>query len=270
MEEKKCIIVRCLGNIYGGKVYNGKSRTPNNEEFLMKNQPVIFWGDWSDKSFALAAAEDKPVLLYIEAGWCYWSRHMEKENFSDPTIAQLINEYFIPLRIDTDERPDLNLRYNMGGWPSLVVLTPDGEVITGSTFLNKKDCKKFLIQCHLLYRNQKEEIQKRLQQVKEKARQHSGGTTDTITFPLDSIPQVVKFLEKDYDALYGGFSRAPKFPHYEAIELSLLSFYRNGDSKIKEILTCTLDRMCEGGLFDREEGGFFRYAQKQDWTSPHY
>jgi len=236
----------------------------------MKNQSAISWGDWSDKFFALAVAEDKPILLYIEAGWCYWSRQMENENFSDPDIAQLINEYFIPLRIDTDDRPDLNLRYNMGGWPSLAVLTPAGEVITGSTFLNKKDFKKFLVQCHLLYRNQKEEIQKRLQQVKEKGRQHIGGGSDTITIPPDIIPQVLKFLEKDYDAVYGGFGRKPKFPHYEAIELASLAFYLHGDLKIKEILTCTLDRMSEGGLFDREEGGFFRYAQKQDWTAPHY
>jgi len=238
----------------------------------MKKPPdnKISWHLWSNTAFTSAEAEDKPIFLYLQASWCQWCRRMESESLTDPQISLLISRYFIPIRVDTDNRPDLNLRYNMGGWPSIAVLTPEGEVITGGTFLTNEDLKKLLAHCILLYQRQKDEIQDRLKQVKKKVNRHIGEGAGKTSISPDILQKTLEFLEKDFDPVYGGFGRAPKFPHYEAIEVCLLAARLYHDPKMEEILTRTLDGMVEGELFDQEEGGFFRYAQNRDWSAPQY
>ncbi|MEW6381083.1 MAG: DUF255 domain-containing protein [bacterium] len=229
----------------------------------------ISWQAWSNDLFAQAKSEDKPVFLYLQAPWCQWCRRLESESLTDPQICLLINRYFIPLRVDSDERPDINLRYTMGGWPSIAILTPDGEIITGGTFLNREDLKKLLTHCLLLYREHRKELRSRLRQAKKRASHHVGDrTTEETGLSLDIVHKVLEFLSADFDPIYGGFGREPKFPHYEAIELALCAARLFSDSTMEEIATRTLDGMAEGELFDREEGGFFRLAQKRDWSAP--
>ena len=230
----------------------------------------ITWHSWSNTVFTKAEAEGKLIFLYLQASWCQWCRRMESESLTDPQISLLINRYFISLRIDTDSRPDLNLRYNMGGWPSIAILTPKGEVITGGTFLNKEDLKKLLAHCIFLYQSQKKELQDRLRQAKKKVIHHIGEGAENAAISPGILSKTLEFLETDFDPIYGGFGRAPKFPHYEAIELSLLATHLYHDPRMKEILIRTLNGMVEGELFDQEEGGFFRYAQNRDWSAPQY
>ncbi|MEW5800819.1 MAG: DUF255 domain-containing protein [bacterium] len=231
----------------------------------------IVWQEWSSALFSYAKAKDKLIFLYLQAPWCQWCRRLESESLTDPEVSLLISRYFIPLQVDTDVRPDLNLRYTMGGWPSIVVLTPEGEVITGGTFLSKENLKKLLAHCLFLYRSRKKELRERLKQVKEKSNHHHiGEGGENLSLPPDILQRTIEFLKADFDPVYGGFGRTPKFPHYEAIELSLLATRLFHDPDMEEILTRTLDGMVEGELFDQEEGGFFRCSQNRDWSSPQY
>jgi uncharacterized protein YyaL (SSP411 family) len=230
----------------------------------------ITWHPWSNSVFTEAESEGKLIFLYLQASWCQWCRRMESESLTDPQISLLIDRYFISLRIDTDSRPDLNLRYNMGGWPSIAILTSEGDVITGGTFLNKEELKKLLAHCIFLYQSQKKELQDRLRQAKKKVSHHIGEGAENAAISPAILQKTLEFLETDFDPLYGGFGRAPKFPHYEAIELSLLATHLYHDPRMKEILIRTLNGMVEGELFDQEEGGFFRYARNRDWSAPQY
>ena len=229
----------------------------------------ILWQEWTDKTFSVAISKNKLIFLYIKAEWSHLCKEIEEE-FCDPGIINLIKTLFIPICVDSDERPDINFRFNRGGWPSLVILTPEGEIITGSTFLDNEDLKKFLIHCHYLYQSKSKEIQRRLDRKKKKAPQNKDQNEQEETNPSEIISQILYFLKNNFDPVYGGFGGKPKYPHHEAIELALLVVYFSKDPEIEEIVKQTLDRMAQGEIFDWEEGGFFRYSQGRDWSKPQY
>lgn len=237
----------------------------------MNSHSNIEWIEWSNKVFEKAVVDNKPILLYLRAGWCSWCHQMEREALADPKVMHIINSFFIPVLVNTDERPDINLRYTMGGWPSVVILTAGGKVIAGSTYISREDLWKALSHCLHLYHHQREEVENRLRSIEEKTKPRIGTRNEHTTVPFDAVQQSLEFLKNDFDPLYGGFGREPKFPPYEAIDLAILAFSLGHPSDlIEKMLTCTLDRMSEGRIFDKEEGGFFRYAQRQDWSEPHY
>jgi len=228
----------------------------------------IRWREWSTQAFQEAAREDKPVLLSLSAVWCHWCHVMDETSYSDPEVIRLINESFIPIRVDNDRRPDINARYNMGGWPSTAFLSPEGELLTGATYVPPEQMRQMLAQVVDLYRSQRQEIAEKVRQVQEQRRGGkplpAGPLTEGIVH--DILEQVVRA----YDPIHGGFGSAPKFPNTEAVHLLIQAYRLRGDRVLLEMARKTLEAMARGGLFDQEWGGFFRYSTTADWGVPHF
>ena len=132
----------------------------------------IAWREWSDSAFAEAREQDKPILLGISAVWCHWCHVMDETSYSDPVVIQLVNERFIPIRVDNDQRPDVNRRYNLGGWPTTAFLTPDGELLTCGTYVPPEQMRAYLIQVSEAYRQAKPDILQKIAVVNARAQRY--------------------------------------------------------------------------------------------------
>jgi hypothetical protein len=228
----------------------------------------IRWEAWGEAAFERARREDKPILLSISAVWCHWCHVMDHTTYGVAAIAQKIHENYVPVRVDNDVRPDVNARYNMGGWPTTAFLTPDGITITGATYLPPDQMTNVLDEIQRFYRTNKDEIAARGEQLRGRARTYEPARNADIT---EAMPQhVVAQLAHAYDPLYGGFGEAPKFPQPEALEALLLEHRVTGAAEPLEMVRNTLAHMAAGGTYDHEEGGFFRYSTTRDWSVPHF
>jgi uncharacterized protein YyaL (SSP411 family) len=231
----------------------------------------IDWNEWGPAAFERAQREDKPLLLGISAVWCHWCHVMDETSYSDQDVIRLINERFVAVRVDNDVRPDINARYNMGGWPTTAFLTPTGEVMAGMTYVPPDQMRDVLNQVSTYYGENKESIQQKIAELManranaERSVSDAGGDLsdqilrDTLNSAIDA-----------YDPVYGGFGTEPKFPHTDAIDLLLHAYLRFGDRDALHMARKTLDYMTRGGTYDQEWGGFYRYSTKRDWSVPHY
>jgi uncharacterized protein YyaL (SSP411 family) len=241
---------------------------------------LLNWQEWGDEAFEKARREDKPILLSISGSWCHWCHVMDDTTYSDREIAGIINKNYIPIRVDTDRRPDINARYNLGGWPTTAFLTPEGDIITGGTYMPPDRMLEALESVYHLYR-------KDPAGVKREARERSGIKAERSKRPpkretevraegreTETFADLLGFassqLQKSYDPQYGGFGNFPKFPMVEALELAQIAYLYQGDREWKNIFTHTLRSMYEGGIYDPVEGGFSRYSTTRDWSLPHY
>lgn len=224
----------------------------------------IRWMAWDDAAFVRAAAEDKPILLSISAVWCHWCHVMDETTYSDPEVIATINERFVPVRVDNDRRPDVNARYNMGGWPTTAFLTPAGRTLTGATYLPPAQMHRALTEIARFYRERKNE----LDGLPDVAHNASGASETS----LDDSPIVLlrEELERSYDATFGGFGSEPKFPQPEALEFLLTLWRATGDRQLYEMVAGTMRGASQGGTYDHLEGGFFRYSTTRDWSVPHF
>src|SRR5579875_2547188 len=232
----------------------------------------IAWRPWEAATFAQAQAEDKPILLAISAVWCHWCHVMDETSYSDPEVIETINERFIPIRVDNDRRPDVNARYNMGGWPTTAILTPEGDPITGGTYIPPSQLKRTLDQVAELYKTHKAEIAERIKQLEPKAAPPPGSVGD---LHPNMVARVVEEIADGFDPEYGGFGYEPKFPQTDALELLLLEYRRSRalgspDERLYNMLAKTALGMARGGMYDHVEGGFFRYSTTRDWSVPHF
>ena len=224
-------------------------------KYTNKNQ--IRWLDWSNSAFDKAKKENKLVLLSISAVWCHWCHNLDKETYSHPAVVKKINSEFVPVRVDTDVRPDINDRYNLGGWPSVAVLRHDGSLVSGVLYEPPEKFLAFIEHSKELAKMPPEKVTaemlpQRMQDVRA------------------ALEQFKRNVEAAFDPLYGGFGFAPKFPHQEVL-LFLLEYYsKSKDKKVGEMLKKTLHGMLAGEFSDKESGGFFRYATQQNWTIPHF
>ncbi len=209
----------------------------------------IAWLPWGPAVFARAQAERKPVLLSIGATWCHWCHVQERTVFADPAIAEKVGALTVPVRIDTDHRPDINERYNQGGWPTTVFLTPEGAPITGGTYIPPEEFTELLDQLALLYSTLASPEPVRLPEP------ISGALEPRI------VSWVAEKLELGFDPEFGGWGFGQKFPMAEALRFLL----ERGQAALAL-------KTAEGmqGLFDKEAGGFYRYAVERNWTVPHY
>ncbi len=228
----------------------------------------INWRDWEPAAFAQAREVDKPILLSISAVWCHWCHVMDETAYSETGVIDLINREYIPIRVDNDLRPDVNNRYNMGGWPTTAFLTPEGDVLTGATYLPADQMLGALTRVLSFYRTQRPEI---ASQVLEN-RQRSAGVLAASAGSLQPglVDTVLAATENSYDATYGGFGSAPKFPQAEAISLLAEQSVLRGEPRLMEMARFTLSQMAGGGTYDHVEKGFFRYSTTQDWSVPHF
>lgn len=231
----------------------------------------IQWNDWTAETFARAQREDKVVLLSVSATWCHGCRVMERTTFADEEVARLINDNFIAVRVDTDRRPDINDRYNMGGWPSTVFLTPDGNIIWGATYIPPNDMRQLLLQFKTGYQRYKQKIFDEIKARDEKTRKFEiAPTRGKAELNIELFRRSVNGIILTFDPIYGGFGRAPKFPMVASIEVMMQAFYETGGEDFLQVIVKTLDAMGDLGMYDHYEGGFFRYASDENWSAPHY
>jgi len=193
---------------------------------------------------------------------------MDETTYSNQGVIELINKEYLPIRVDNDLRPDINQRYNMGGWPTTAFLTSTGDILTGATYLPPEQMTGALGRVASYYRTHGPEIATQVLESRKRAGSigaRSAGELDAAL--VDSILQAVR---SSYDAEFGGFGVAPKFPQTEAILLLLEQALLRGDGDLRQMAVRTLEHMSSGGTYDHVEGGFFRYSTTQDWSVPHF
>jgi uncharacterized protein len=257
---------------------------------------VIAWQPWSAAAFARARAERKAVLLSIGASWCHWCHEMDRTSYADPGIAALINERFVAVRVDADERPDISERYNLGGWPTTAFLTPDGEILAGGTFVPLDQMGSVLSRVSEEFAGLTAPA-KAAASPPEPSRRWKAGTTDPVAAGLkagttDPVAAGLKAgttnsgvagltagttdsgltdaVFASFDPMHGGFGIEPKFPLSAPVQLALDLWQTTQDTTYHDIAMGTLDAMGWGGLYDDVDGGFFRYATTRDWQLPHF
>ncbi|MCE2405691.1 MAG: thioredoxin domain-containing protein [Dehalococcoidia bacterium] len=230
----------------------------------------IHWQEWSAAAFDLARLEDKPVLLSISAVWCHWCHVMDEKALSDPDVMGLANGSYVPVRVDSDQRPDVNARYNMGGWPTVALLTPEGDVIAGYTYMDSSRLRTALERGAAAWTRDRQTLLDRSLKARDRLAKQAAAATITEEPDASIVDEVVEAVTAGYDAEHGGFGTQPKFPAVPALDLLLHSYLVTGSGARLEMVQRTLDGMAEGGLYDVEEGGFFRYSTSRDWSAPHY
>jgi uncharacterized protein len=231
----------------------------------------IRWRPWGRPAFDEAKEQAKPVLLAISAVWCHWCHVMDETSYSDPAIIEHLNERFIPVRVDNDQRPDVNARYNMGGWPTTALLTPEGEVLYGGTYIPPEAMRQVLKQIDAFYSeaDNRLAIVKRVNEMRSaragRSRTPSGGDLDPNT-----AANVMTSLSSAFDEEFGGFGNDQKFPHVSALQFALDDWSRSHDAQAQLIVQRTLHAMAGGGMYDHVQGAFFRYSTTRDFSVPHF
>lgn len=238
---------------------------------LARERLPITWYEWDEESFELAGTLDLPVLLYITAPWCEPCHLMEDSTLADPEVVQILNDSFIPILVDADKRPDVDSRYNNGGWPTTAFLNAEGDVLESHNFLTTEQMTLALRRTRARFEGE-EEPQARtiavrpggsLAEFEERPEAVGELTPELADRVLDTIRAAA-------DTEHGGFGGTPKFHHADVLEFALAAAHRTGDTALNELVRRSLDAMAEGDLYDRIDGGFFRYAASADWSMPHY
>jgi uncharacterized protein len=188
---------------------------------------------------------------------------MDETSYSDQAVIDTINKAFIPIRVDTDKRPDVNRRYNLGGWPTTAFLDGDGKVITGGTYIPPQQLREVLRSVLDFYNTNRGRVRSKLQAP------HIHPAKDQ---PLSEkiTRDISTTIAVNFDIDYGGFGFEPKFPQADALEYALLRYLYHGEKEMLTVVTKTLDKMADGGIYDHVEGGFFRYSTTRDWSIPHF
>jgi uncharacterized protein YyaL (SSP411 family) len=238
----------------------------------------VDWYPWGADALERARHEDKPILLSIGYSACHWCHVMAHESFEDPDVAALMNRLFVNVKVDREERPDLDQIYQTahqmlaqrtGGWPLTMFLTPDGAPFFGGTYFPKQaryGMPAFPDLCEriaAIWRDQRAEIAAQNEQVLQAFARTLPQAAGAAEFSESVVRAMLDNLRANFDATLGGFGTAPKFPHPADLELCL----REGE---KDIALVTLERMCEGGIYDQLGGGFCRYSVDAEWSIPHF
>ena len=243
----------------------------------------VHWSPWGPEAFARAAEQDKPIFLSIGYSTCHWCHVMERESFEDDRIAGILNEHFVSIKVDREERPDVDDIYmhavqmmtGTGGWPLSVFLTPDRRPFYGGTYFPPEDMMgrpgfdRVLLSIAEAWENKREQLlassEKIMEVLTSDAAVASGADLDTETLNAAKLQ-----LERIFDGEYGGFGMAPKFPQPSTLLYLLRHHHRTGNPESLEMVTTTLDRMAAGGIYDHLAGGFHRYSTDRQWLVPHF
>ncbi len=256
------------------------------------HQPID-WHEWGDAAFERAKAEDKPILLDIGAVWCHWCHVIDRESYENVEIAKIINEHFVPVKVDRDERPDVDSRYQsaisaisgQGGWPLTGFLLSDGKPFFGGTYFPPDDqmgrpgFRRVLLAVADSYRNKRAELERAANSLSEAVAQAEVFTGARAEFDVGVVDAQIKSITQLFDIKNGGFGRAPKFPHSSAIDLILERYQqtvgrsaaaRREEKHLLAIAETTLEKMARGGVYDQLAGGFHRYSVDERWLVPHF
>jgi uncharacterized protein YyaL (SSP411 family) len=251
--------------------------TQTSPYLLQHAENPVDWYPWGDEALALAREEDKPILLSVGYAACHWCHVMAHESFEDPDTAALMNERFVNVKVDREERPDVDGIYmdavaamtGHGGWPLTVFLTPEGEPFLGGTYFPPEprhglpSFREVLLAVSDLYRERRDDVARRSETMLEALRQAASARPSSEPLTESLLFHAVRRLGELHDPEWGGFGRAPKFPPASALELLL----RRTES---DLATSTLDGMAAGGMYDLVGGGFHRYSVDERWLVPHF
>jgi uncharacterized protein YyaL (SSP411 family) len=244
----------------------------------------VAWFPWGDEALEIARREQKPILLSIGYSACHWCHVMEHESFENEATANLMNEHFVNIKVDREERPDLDQIYmsavqmmtHHGGWPMTVFLTPDCVPFYAGTYFPPEDrynmpgFPRVLISVADAYRERREDIQETAASVLAELKRSATGAESSELLAPELLDSAYGGLIKNYDSTNGGFGGAPKFPPAMSLEFLLHTYFRTGDTRALEIVTHTCTKMAEGGIYDQLGGGFHRYATDARWLVPHF
>ena len=266
-----------------GAAPNRLARETSPYLLLHATNPVD-WYPWGEEALARARDEDKPIFLSVGYSTCYWCHVMERESFSSPEIAKVMNEAFVSIKVDREERPDLDEIYmaatqlltRSGGWPNSVFLTPDLKPFFAGTYFPPRDAMgrpgfpRVLQSLREAWALRRAEVRSQAETIAEAMREHLSASAEA-RGPLDpaAVPATVRALASRFDPTWGGFSRAPKFPSPANLSF-LLERAEAGEAEARDMLVTTLDRMARGGLYDQVAGGFHRYSTDHQWLVPHF
>jgi uncharacterized protein len=266
------------------------------------HQP-IHWHEWGDDAFAEAQRENKPMLLDIGAVWCHWCHVMDRESYDDPEIARIVNEHFVAVKVDRDERPDIDSRYQaavqavsgQGGWPLTAFLTPDGKPFYGGTYFpptegyGRPSFRRVLLSIANAYKEKHGDVVEQAASVESAIAQSESFAGRNGRISPGVITAIQESALKMFDPRHGGFGQAPKFPHPSALDLLIERYARNREmptesrsagqpgaavptntERLREVIVTTLEHMARGGVYDQLAGGFHRYSVDERWVVPHF
>lgn len=226
----------------------------------------IAWRQWGREAFDEAEAADKPILLCLTAVWCRWCQHMDETTYSDPDLIALINETFIPVRVDADQYPHVHDRYIAAGWPTNAFLTPTGEVLWSGAYIPPEQFSAVAGSVRSAWLERRAELAAEIDRRRKALEAARGRPSTAGLVRREAADDVLSAMQESFDARNGGFGEAPKYPTPDALELLLLRSHASPDDL--RLAEMTLDGMIAGELWDPVEGGFFRYALGTDWTDP--
>jgi uncharacterized protein YyaL (SSP411 family) len=261
----------------------------------------IRWRPWGEPAFAEARRLGRPLLLSLSAVWCHWCHVMDETSYSDPRVIAALNEHFVPVRVDNDRHPDVNRRYNMGGWPTTAFLAANGDVLTGGTYIPPDQMLESLARVKAFF-----DANKAAMIALEGERAHDGDgaalaklsglppSREQLLASFDGDPdvpgdisaEVALQIVRGFDPLHGGLGTDPKFPQPDVFGFMLAygllrdaggpEHTPSGEgtllqpSRVDEVVRTTLQAIATGGMYDHVAGGFFRYATRRDWSVPHF
>ena len=244
----------------------------------------VDWYPWGPEALARAAAEDKPILLSVGYSACHWCHVMAHESFEDPDTAALMNELFVNVKVDREERPDIDAIYmeavqamtGRGGWPMTVFLTPDGQPFYGGTYYPPEprygmpSFRQVLRAIAEAWQERRREMESAGDRLAD-ALSHSAALRPADTALADGVlDKAAQNLMRSLDPYQGGFGDAPKFPQPMNLDFLLQNWRRTGDEKQRKVVTYTLAKMARGGIYDQLGGGFHRYSTDAHWLVPHF
>ena len=247
-----------------------------------KDDPV-HWRAWNEETLNLASQGSKPILLSVGYAACHWCHVMAHESFSDPEIANAMNEHYISVKVDREERPDVDYIYQQalaalgehGGWPLTMFLTPDGSPFWGGTYFppqtsrNRQGFLEVLRTVAKIYQKSPEKIQSNVSGIRQALTALTANQAGQ-SLTLEFIDRNAQEMVRGIDPFNGGFGRAPKFPHPTGLELLWRAWLRSGQTPYKTAVETTLLHICQGGIYDHLKGGFYRYAVDAAWLIPHF
>src|SRR3989454_3644236 len=280
-------------NMYDGIMSDAQDTSKHTNRLIHETSPYlrqhahnpVDWYSWGEEALARAKAEDKPILLSIGYSACHWCHVMERESFENPDIAQIMNEHFINIKVDREERPDLDDIYQKsaqafmrrgGGWPLTVFLTPDQEPFWGGTYFpptpryGMPGFPEVLLGVAEAYTKEHEQVQQNVHKVKAGLQHISSPQPSTDPLTEELLDGAVKDLSSFYEPVHGGFGDAPKFPTPPPFHVLLRQFGRAKDPPPLDMTLHSLWKMAAGGIYDHIGGGFHRYSTDGQWLVPHF
>lgn len=229
---------------------------------------LINWREWGTGAFEEARQQDKLVMLYLGAFWCGFCQRMDETTLSVDETITLLNAYFIPVRAEDAQRPDLNVRYSQNGWPTIVFMTPDGDALASANYMPPNDFCDLLAQLYQAYTDNRPELEQSIAQANQQAPKPVIQSAPEKPRP-EMVAEIADTLMGLADPIYGGYGPDHKFLHPEAHQFLLSQYHATGEPAYLDHVALTLEQMGRSSTHDNEDGGFHRYSSKRDWTEPH-